>query len=396
MPLKNKIVVSLRSYIAAHAVNKSDIWAAREVTLTTADKPHSVLIGIWDGGVDLSLFPNQIYVDPNPNWHDPHGLAFDDEGGHSTSLLLPLTAQQRQEYPNFRQVVKGMEDQGSGVDSAEAAAFRQKLATMSPDQVRTMFDKLKIYDRYIHGTHVAGIAVRGNPAAQLLVLRFNDNLPDLTFAPTPEYAHRMANNFREIGEYCRTHDVRVVNMSWGDRPSEFETWLSKTGKGQDPATRKEQAMQLFDIWKRGISDAIEKAPGTLFVCAAGNSNSNAGFNEDVPASLHLPNLIAVGAVDQAGDETSFTSYGDTVVVHADGYNVESDVPGGTRMKLSGTSMASPNVVNLAAKLIALDPPLTPKQVIALIKDGARNSEDGRRHLIGEKRSVSLLQHVVVQ
>ena len=60
----------------------------------------------------------------------------------------------------------------------------------------------------------------------------------------------------------------------------------------------------------------------------------------------------VGAVNQAGDETSFTSYGDTVVVDADGYNLESCVPGGTRLKLSGTSVATPNVANLAAKLFA--------------------------------------------
>jgi subtilisin family serine protease len=72
-------------------------------------------------------------------------------------------------------------------------------------------------------------------------------------------------------------------------------------------------------------------------------------------------------VNQAGDETSFTSYGDTVVVDADGYNVESYVPGGSKLQLSGTSMASPNVVNLAAKLFALQPSLTPAQVIDLIK-----------------------------
>ena len=98
----------------------------------------------------------------------------------------------------------------------------------------------------------------------------------------------------------------------------------------------------------------------------------------------------VGAVNQAGDETSFTSYGDTVVVDADGYRVESYVPGGTRMKESGTSMASPNVANLAGKLFALDPSLTPEQVIALIKQGADASADGRRHLINPKATVALL------
>jgi subtilisin family serine protease len=127
------------------------------------------------------------------------------------------------------------------------------------------------------------------------------------------------------------------------------------------------------------------------VCAAGNSNHNAGFSQDVPASFHLPNLISVGAVNAAGKETDFTSYGDTVVLHADGDEGESFVPGGSRIRMSGASMASPNVANLAAKLIALDPSLTPGQVIELIKQGATSSGDGRLHLIDPKASVALLK-----
>ena len=89
-------------------------------------------------------------------------------------------------------------------------------------------------------------------------------------------------------------------------------------------------------------------------------------------------------MDQAGEETSFNSYGPTVLLDADGVRVESYVPGGTRMKLSGTSMASPNVVNLAAKLIALDPTLTPEQTIALMRRAADTSPDGRLHIINPK------------
>ncbi|MGB6974258.1 MAG: S8 family serine peptidase [Terracidiphilus sp.] len=96
----------------------------------------------------------------------------------------------------------------------------------------------------------------------------------------------------------------------------------------------------------------------LFVCAAGNSDNNATFSQMIPSSFDLPNLLTVGAVDEAGDEASFTSYGPTVKVDADGYEVQSVVPGGAKVRMSGTSMASPNTVNLAAKLIALDPKLT--------------------------------------
>jgi subtilisin family serine protease len=54
-------------------------------------------------------------------------------------------------------------------------------------------------------------------------------------------------------------------------------------------------------------------------------------------------------------------------------------------------MAAPNVVNLAAKLFALDPSLSPAQVIALITQGATATADGRRHLIDENRSIALLK-----
>jgi subtilisin family serine protease len=195
-----------------------------------------------------------------------------------------------------------------------------------------------------------------------------------------------------MSDYFRTRNVRVVNMSWGDDVQEFEAWLSKTGRGSDPAERKRKAEELYRIWHDAVENAIKNAPNTLFVAAAGNSDSNAGFLGDVPASFHLPNLLVVGAVNQAGEETSFTSYGDTVAVDADGYEVESYVPGGAKLKLSGTSMASPNVANLAAKLFALNPTLTPARVIELIKNGATTSGDGRRHLIDEKRSVALLEN----
>jgi subtilisin family serine protease len=185
--------------------------------------------------------------------------------------------------------------------------------------------------------------------------------------------------------------VRVVNMSWGDEPEEFETWLSKTGGGGDPAARKQHAARLFELWRQAIESAIKSASGTLFVAAAGNSNNNVGFIEDVPSSLKLTNLLVVAAVNQAGDETSFTSHGENVGVAADGYHVMSFVPGGVRLRLSGTSMAAPNVTNLAAKLFALDYSLTPEQVIALIKDGSTPSDDGRQMLIDEKRSVELLR-----
>ena len=100
----------------------------------------------------------------------------------------------------------------------------------------------------------------------------------------------------------------------------------------------------------------------------------------------------VGAVDQAGERTSFTSGGKGVSIFANGFEVESYVPGGERMKLSGTSMASPNAANLAAKLITLRPQLTPAEVMALIEKGAGSLADQPDlKLIHPKKTVGLLE-----
>jgi subtilisin family serine protease len=391
LPLAKPALAVLSPYIAAHDVQKPDIWAAREVTLTSDDKLTPVRIAIFDSGVDTSLYPGQLFVDPHPNGHSPHGLAFDLQGKLFNGDLQPMTAEQKAAYPRVLTVFQGLDDLQNGIDSPAAAEARKTLSSMPPDQLAEFLKQVRFLGQYMHGTHVAGIAVRGNPAARLVVIQFNDSLPDMTFPPTVAWAEKFKADFHQVGEYLRKNNVRVVNMSWGDSQSEIEQWLDKTSAEKDPNQRKQLAAQIYAVWRDAVAGAIQAAPNTLWVCAAGNSDSNASFLGDVPASLELPNLVAVGAVDQAGEETSFTSYGKTVILDADGYRVESYVPGGTKLKESGTSMASPNVVNLAAKLIALDPNLTPEQTIALIKQGATPSADGRMHLIDPKATVALLK-----
>jgi hypothetical protein len=390
LPLNQRVLAVLSPYITAHEVAKPDIWAARDVTFTSADKITPVQIAIFDSGVDTSIYPGLLFVDPHPGAHSPNGLAFDMHGNLYDGNLQPLTPEQKDEYPNVLTVIKGLDDLRNGIDSAAAANARKTLSSTPPDKLAPFLKQLDFLSQYLHGTHVAGIAVRGNPAARLVVAQFYDSLPEIPFPPSDAWVEKFKADFLQVGNYFRRHNVRVVNMSWTDDQAEFEQWLSKTSAESDPAKRKELAGQFYRVWREAITAAIQAAPNTLWVCAAGNSDSNASFTGDVPASLDLPNLITVGAVDQAGDETSFTSYGATVALYADGFEVPSYVPGGTVLKLSGTSMASPNVVNLAAKLIALDPKLTPEQTIALMKQSATASKDDRVHLIDPEAAVALL------
>ncbi len=76
-----------------------------------------------------------------------------------------------------------------------------------------------------------------------------------------------------------------------------------------------------------------------------------------------------------------------MAVHANGFEVESFLPGGDRVKFSGTSMASPQVANLAAKLFALKPSLSVAQVKDAILAGAERN--GRVNLINPRKSAEL-------
>lgn len=388
LPLKATLAESYAAYLAANTVTKADIWAAREIELPAgSDTP--VTVAIWDSGVDLALFKDRLIADAQGR---PATIAFDKYAHPASGDLIPIPEALRARVPQMKSRLKGFSDLQANVDSAEATEVKRFLSSLKAQEFKPAIEELSLAGSYIHGTHVAGIALAGNPQARLLNARIEFGhtlLPDP--CPSRELAERDARNYQAYVDHMKRHGARVVNMSWGGNVLAIEDELEKCGLGKTPEERKATAREYFELARNALTHAMASAPQILFVAAAGNSNQNASFVEDIPAGIVLPNLITVGAVDKAGDEAPFTSYGPTVVAHANGYLVESVIPGGETLAESGTSMSAPQVSNLAAKMLAVSPALKPEQVIALIRETTDRTADGRRFLIHPKKALAAAQ-----
>lgn len=402
-PLQAERVAVMQSYVDANYVEKADIWAARNVTLNDSDDLTPVTVAIWDSGIDNAIFAPMGKVwtnsaetldgadtDGNGKVDDVNGIAFDLHSDPSTDMLFPLDDEQLAAYPEQLAMTKGLLDLQANIDSPEASDLRSFLSKIAAEDVEGFIENLGLYGNYTHGTHVAGIAAAGNPAIKLMTSRITFDYRTIPDVPTIEQSHKDAAAMKSYIGYIAENGARVVNMSWGGNPQGIESAFEANGAGGTPEERREISREIFEIQLEAITTAIKAAPEVLFVVSSGNSDNDAEFSDMYPSGIDLPNILTVGAVDQAGEETSFSTFGSNVDVHANGFEVPSYVPGGQILNFSGTSMASPNVSNLAAKLLAVKSDLTMAQVVSLITLASDRSEDGRINLINPKRSFELL------
>jgi subtilisin family serine protease len=363
----------------AAAVPKEDRWSPRLVELKPADVKKPVTIAIWDSGFDPSVFGNRLWInrkerlngiddDSNGFVDDVNGIAFDAGYRRSTGALRPMPAADLEGIEGRLKLVKGSLDLQSGLSSAEAAALRQRLASMKPQEVGPFSLEMARIGLYLHGTATGYTSSDGNPGARLMHGRFDVDV-ELVPSPLDEAAGQALVRYaRDMVAYFRANGVRVVNMSWRITQPQIAATLASVEP--DPARRTARAKAIFETVNRALEETFRGAPEILFVAGAGNENEDVDFVRSLPAGLNLPNLMTVGAVDVTLQPAGFTSYGTSIDVYANGFEVPTRVPGGMALNLSGTSLAAPQVTNLAAKILAVNPKLNVAQVRAIIEETA--------------------------
>lgn len=360
---------ALTEWIASHPASvDADLWPARTVRLTAADQPAPVAVAVWDFGVDRAVFQGRNSV--------AAGLAFDEYWRPSTGDLKAVPPEFAGKLDLAERIARGDGELWAGLDGPDVAFLRETVAGLAVADIDA-FDALnRWYSGYIHGTLVADIASRGNPAIRIVPVRIS--LSDAAVPPPIDEAAaaRRLEAARASIAYMQSEGVRVANLSWGFTARDIEDQLAAHHIEADPEARKRRAQSIFDTLFDGFSALIAGAPEILFVIAAGNANQDLDFVRDVPGSINLPNVMSVASVDAAGSLSTFASTGPSVDLHAPGENIEALVPGGGRIRISGASLSAPQVANAAAQVLSLRPDVDTAAVVELLTSTATRSAQG--------------------
>ena len=204
-----------------------------------------------------------------------------------------------------------------------------------------------------HGTHVAGI-IAADRKNNIGIKGIADNVRIMSIRTVPDGDERdkdVANAIR----YAVDNGAQIVNMSFGKSISPDK-----------------------EVVDQAVKYAEKK--GVLLIHAAGNDSEDIDKEKNFPTRNYLNgkganNWLEVGASSWGTDESfvaGFSNYGKkNVDLFAPGVEIYSTTPENTYKNQSGTSMACPTTVGVAALVMSYFPDLTPMQVLEILKKSTR-------------------------
>lgn len=216
-------------------------------------------------------------------------------------------------------------------------------------------------DGHSHGTHVSGtIAAAQNNGTGIAGIASNVRI--MGIRTVPNNGDETDVDVAEAFIYAAKNGAKLINCSFGKSHNE--------GKKLIPETLKY------------IADTY----GTLVVAAAGNDSSDNDRTPTYPASFDNENLLIIASTSSNGGMSYFSNYGkNTVDVAAPGSNVYSTTPGNRYESMSGTSMATPTTVGVAAEVLSHFPNLTYKQLKEVLMQSVTKVDSFKNKMVSGGR-----------
>lgn len=208
-------------------------------------------------------------------------------------------------------------------------------------------------DKHGHGTHVAGIVGAKGVLTGMA--------PDVSL-----FAYKV-----------------LTDSGWGTDSGIIAALEKATDPDGDPLTDDQMDIVNMSLGGMGapdspLSEAANNAmaEGVLVVVAAGNSGSS---YSTIGSPGNAENVLTVGASDNLGAIADFSSRGPISgrayvkpEVVAPGVDINSAKPGGSYVRLSGTSMATPHVAGAAALLKQFYPGLSAAELKTLLINSSKD------------------------
>jgi subtilisin len=195
-----------------------------------------------------------------------------------------------------------------------------------PDLVENLIPGINIIntkkppeDDNMHGTHVTGILCASNNEIGMVGVA-----PKSKVIPVKVLDKNGSGDLSIVSEGIRwavDNGAEIIGMSLGS---------------PRPTQELRKSIQYAD------------SKGIPVFCAAGN----AGRTREIFYPANYPETIAIGSIDENFDRSAFSNTGDDLDFMAPGANIFSTVPDNWYAVLSGTSMACPFAVGVAALLLS--------------------------------------------
>lgn len=190
-----------------------------------------------------------------------------------------------------------------------------------------------------HGTHVAGIiGAVGDNAEGVSGIMWNVSLVPLQITTNDLF---VMNDIIEAITYATNNNIPIINCSIGTYEYDY-----------------------------AYLQAIANYPG-LYVCSAGNDNTDTDEVPHYASSFDCANIISVANTTSNDelftDPVEGSNYGITTVhLAAPGTSILSTIPDSGYGTKTGSSMAAPHVTGVAALIYSIRPDLTAAEIKSLI------------------------------